>query len=161
MRMAPGMLLLVGWLAPLQIVLSRGERDDWFGDTFITAMTALAVVCLPLFIWRERRVAASRRPALDLRVYHSRNFILGSVYVVILGMMLYGQMYLLPQFLRNVQHHSAWETGKLQTVNGAAFAVGLIVGGLLMKRVGIRVALAIGAAAFVAGKRPTFSWAKE
>ena len=68
-----------------------------------------------------------------------------------LGMMLYGQLYVVPQFLRNVQHHSAWGTGQLQSLNAAAFAVGLIVGALLMKRLGFRAALAVGAATFAAG----------
>jgi DHA2 family multidrug resistance protein len=145
-----GMALLVGWVASLQIVLSRGERDDWFADPFIVTLTVVALVCLPLFVWWERR----RRhdgPVVSLRAYRSRNFVIGSIYVVVLGMMLYGQMYLVPQFLRNVQHHSAWETGKLQTVNAIAFTIGLLAGGLLMKTIGIRAALAVGTAAFVGG----------
>jgi DHA2 family multidrug resistance protein len=145
-----GLLLLIGWLASLQLLLSRGERDDWFSDPFITVLTMAAAVCLPLFIWWERR-PANRAPIVSLRPYGSRNFAVGSVYVVVLGMMLYGQMYVVPQFLRNVQHHSAWGTGQLQSLNAAAFAVGLILGAILMKRLGFRMALAVGAAAFAAG----------
>lgn len=91
--------------------------------------------------------------AISLRAYRSRNFVVGSVYVVVLGMMLYGQMYVVPQFLRNVQHHSAWGTGKLQTLNAAAFAIGLVLGALLllMRRLGFHVALSVGAAVFAAG----------
>jgi len=66
-------------------------------------------------------------------------------------MMLYGQMYFVPQFLRNVQHHSAWGTGKLQTVNAIWFTIGLVVGAVLMKRLGPRAALGAGAALFMAG----------
>jgi DHA2 family multidrug resistance protein len=68
-----------------------------------------------------------------------------------LGMMLFGQMYFVPQFLRNVQHHSAYGTGKLQTINAIWFTVGLIPGALLMKRLGFRAALGIGAAIFMVG----------
>jgi DHA2 family multidrug resistance protein len=145
-----GVVLLVAWLASLQIVLSRGERDDWFADPLITTLTCIAAVGLPLFIWWERR-PANTNPIISLKPYGTRNFRLGSIYVVMLGMMLYGQMYFVPQFLRNVQHHSAWETGRLQTVNAGAFTIGLVVGGLLMKRLGFRIALGAGAAAFLAG----------
>jgi len=118
------MLLLVGWVASIQIVLSRGERDDWFADPRIVTLMIIAGLALPLFVWWERRRARFGDDAIiRLGVYANRNFIIGSIYVVILGMMLYGQTYLVPQFLRNVQHHSALGTGKLQTVNAIAFAV--------------------------------------
>jgi MFS transporter, DHA2 family, multidrug resistance protein len=146
----PGLLLLVAWLAPMQIVLSRGERDDWFSDPLILTLTLIAAACLPLFIWWERH-PSNRDPIISLKTYGTRNFVLGSIYVVILGMMLYGQMYFVPQFLRNVQHHSAYGTGKLQTINAIWFAVGLVAGAVLMKRLGLRAALGVGAATFMAG----------
>lgn len=145
-----GMLLLVGWVVPIQIVLSRGERDDWFADPFIRWLAAAAVLCLPLFIWWELRVG-NRTPVISLRTYANRNFVVGSIYVLVLGMMLYGQLYVIPQFLRNVQSHSSWETGVLQSFNAAAFFVGIAVGGLLMRSIGVRLTLAGGAAVFCAG----------
>ena len=145
-----GLLLLVGWLAPLQIVLSRGERDDWFADPLIVTLTAIAAICLPLFIWWERR-AANRNPIISFTTYRTRNFVVGSIYVTILGMMLYGQMYFVPQFLRNVQQHSAFGTGELQTINAIWFMIGFISGTFLRKRLGFRLALGLGAATFMAG----------
>jgi DHA2 family multidrug resistance protein len=145
-----GLVLLVGWLASLQIVLSRGERDDWFSDPLIVALTCIFAIGLPLFIWWERR-PANANPIISLKLYATRNFVLGSIYVVMLGMMLYGQMYVLPQFLRGVQHHSAWGTGKLQTVNAIWFTIGLVAGALLMKPLGFRAGLGVGAAMFIAG----------
>src|SRR5439155_3582077 len=94
-----GLVLLIGWLASLQIVLSRGERDDWFSDPLIVALTCTAAICLPLFIWWERR-PGNGNPIISFKLYGTRNFVLGSIYVVVLGMMIYGQMYVLPQFLR-------------------------------------------------------------
>ena len=145
-----GLLLLVGWLASLQVVLSRGERDDWFSDPLIVTLTAVTAICLPMFIWWESR-PSNPDPIISLKTFRSRNFALGSIYVVILGMMLYGQMYFVPQFLRNVQQHSAYGTGRLQTINAMWFAIGLVVGAVLMKRLGFRAALGVGAASFMAG----------
>jgi DHA2 family multidrug resistance protein len=145
-----GLVLLVGWLASLQIVLSRGERDDWFSDPSIVALACGFAIGLPLFIWWERR-PTNHNPIISLKLYGTRNFLLGSIYVVVLGMMLYGQMYVLPQFLRGVQHHSAWGTGTLQTVNAIWFTIGLVAGALLMKPLGFRAGLGLGAATFIAG----------
>jgi DHA2 family multidrug resistance protein len=145
-----GLLLLVGWVAPLQILLSRGERDDWFTDPLIRFLAILAFTCGLLFLWWQLH-PSNTRPIITYRVYRSHNFIVGSIIVVLIGMMLYGQMYFVPQFLRGVQHHSAWGTGKLQTINTVAFAVGLYTGAILMKPLGPRAALAIGAATFTIG----------
>lgn len=150
-----GLVLLAAWVTSLQIALSRGERDDWLADPFILFLTAAFVLCLPLFIWWELR-PSNTAPIISLRTYRNRNFGIGSIYVVILGMMLYGQLYVVPQFLRNVQQHSAWGAGQLQSFNAAAFAVGLIIGALLMKPLGFRAALAVGAATFTAGM---WTWA--
>jgi DHA2 family multidrug resistance protein len=146
-----GLLLLVGWVAPLQIVLSRGERDDWFADPFICTLAAAAVCCGLLFLWWELHLQNTFQPIISYRVYRSRNFVVGSFLVVIIGMMLYGQLYFVPQFLRGVQQHSAWETGLLQTWNAAAFTVGLFLGAIVMTWIGQRAALAVGAAIFALG----------
>src|SRR5262249_22861312 len=118
----------------------------WAGDLGLS---------LPLFVWWELRGRGagtmSPAPIISLRTFRNRTFIIGAIYVVILGMMLYGQLYVVPQFLRNVQHHSAWGTGRLQSFNAAAFAAGLIIGARLMKALGLRPALAVGAGAFTVG----------
>jgi DHA2 family multidrug resistance protein len=145
-----GAALLVAWVASLQILLSRGERDDWFSDPFIRVLAVIAGACLPLFIWWECR-GRNEHPIINLAVYRNRNFVVGSVYVVILGMMLYGQMYFVPQILRGVLRHSSWSVGCLQTLNASCFFVGLVVGAIMMKKVGLRLALGVGAGAFAAG----------
>ena len=154
---AIGLVLLVGWVASLQIALSRGERDDWFNDPFIAALAVAFALCLPLFIWWELRAETRNlAPIISLRTFRNRTFLLGAIYVVILGMMLYGQLYVVPQFLRNVQHHAAWGTGRLQSFNAVCFAVGLLIGAKLMIPLGTRLALAVGAGAFTAGM---WTWA--
>src|SRR5262249_39877949 len=155
-----GMLLLVGWVAPLQIALSRGERDDWFSDPFIASLGGAFALCLPLFVWWELRSggagSTSPAPIISLQTFRSRTFVIGGIYVVILGLLLYGQLSVVPQFLRNVQHHSAWGTGRLQSFNAIFFAVGLILGARLMVPLGLRRALAVGAVAFTVGM---WTWA--
>src|ERR1051326_5088742 len=63
-----GLVFLIGWVASTQLVLSRGERDDWFSDPLIVALTLIAAVSLPLFIWWERR-PQNIAPVVSLRLY--------------------------------------------------------------------------------------------
>ena len=145
-----GLLLLIGFVAPVQIVLSRGQRDEWFADARIITLTALAGFCLTGFVWWSLR-PGNTRPIVNLHIYRNRNFVLGSIYVVFLGIMLYGQLYVVPQFVRGIQHYSDWATGKLQTINAVAFFIGLVGGSLLTPRLGVRVTLSLGAVFFTAG----------
>ena len=145
-----GSILLIAWVASLQIILSRGERDDWFADPFIKVLALIAAIGLPLFVWRERW-PRNTHPIIRLAVYRNRNFVVGSIYVVILGMMLYGQAYFVPQILRGVLRHSSWSVGCLQTFNGACFFIGLLIGALTMTRTGFRLSLGIGACIFAMG----------
>src|SRR5262249_4757036 len=91
-----GFMLLVPWVASLQIALSRGERDDWFNDPFIVSLTVAFALCLPLFLWWQTR-PYNPAPIISQQTFRSRTFVIGAIYVVILGMMLYGQMYVVPQ----------------------------------------------------------------
>jgi DHA2 family multidrug resistance protein len=150
-----GMALLVAWVVSLQLILSRGERDDWFSDPFIKVLAVIVATALPLFIWRQ---LCARHPIVDLAIYRHRNFIVGSVYVLILGMMLYGQSYFVPQILRGVLKYSSSSVGRLQTFNAAFFFLGLLGGAVIMKRAGIRLALGFGAALFAGGM---WYWARR
>src|SRR5262249_2506375 len=79
---ALGMVLLMGWVASLQIALSRGERDDWFSDPFIVSLAVAFVLCLSLFIVWELR-ETNTAPIISLRTFQNRTFVLGATYVVI------------------------------------------------------------------------------
>ena len=113
----PGMILIGLGLLALQIVLSRGEIDDWFGSTHIQALAWLAAVSLGLFVvWQ----ASSRNPAplLCLDLLADRNVIAATVIGVCTGMILSGSLFVLPEFLRNVAGNtlSATQTGAVVAV---------------------------------------------
>ena len=75
-------------------MLEEGNKDDWFGSPFIVRLSVVAAVALALFVWIE---LTAEQPLLNLRLLLRRNFGLGSVGNVLLGMALYGSVYLLPQ----------------------------------------------------------------
>jgi DHA2 family multidrug resistance protein len=104
----PGIATLAIGLASLQTVLEEGNKDDWLGSPFILRLSAVAAVSLALFFWIE---LTSANPLLNLRQLMRRNFGLGSLANVILGMALYGSVYLLPVYLSQMQGYNSEQVG--------------------------------------------------
>ena len=101
----PGIATMAIGLAALQTVLEEGNKDDWFGSPFIVRLSVVAAVALGAV--RLDRADARRRPLLNLRLLLRRNFGLGSIGNVILGMALYGSVFLLPIYLSQMQGYNA------------------------------------------------------
>src|SRR5262245_48346675 len=77
-----GLILMVLGFGCLQLVLDRGEREDWFDSTAVTAMAVVAVLALAAFVIRELTAA---EPLVDLAVFADRNFTLGSIVMALAG----------------------------------------------------------------------------
>ncbi len=112
-----GIAMLALVLIPLQLILNRGQIDDWFESSFIQGMVWLSAAALILFIfWQFSSLNSA--PLLRLELLRNR-FVLSSVVIgVFTGMILSGSLYVLPEFLRNVspQPHSASRTGEIMCV---------------------------------------------
>src|SRR5436305_4089549 len=81
-----GIALLVAGIGSLQIVLERGESEDWFAASYIIVLTVVAVLCLAAFIWRE---LTTEHPIVDLRVLKDRSLAVGTFFTFIMGFGLY------------------------------------------------------------------------
>ena len=134
--------LLVG-LASLQTVLERGNREDWFESRLITTLAATSAVAMALFTWWELR-PGTRFPAVDLRVLKNRNLAAGALCGGMLGFVLYGSVFALPQFFQVIQSHTAQQTGVLLIPGGLATVFVLPFVGQLVSRVDTRYVVAIG-----------------
>ncbi|NBT74161.1 MAG: MFS transporter, partial [Betaproteobacteria bacterium] len=114
-----GIALLVAALASLQVVLEQGHQFDWFEDGGIRLLSGLSAAALPAFVWWELR---SRTPAVDLRVLRHRSLAAGSLFSLVLGMGLYGTVFVVPIFAQSVLHYSATQTGLLMLPGALASA---------------------------------------
>jgi DHA2 family multidrug resistance protein len=141
----PGIATLAIGLAALQTVLEEGNKDDWFGSPFIVRLAVLATVSLALFFWIE---FTTPRPLLNLRLLKRRNFGLGSLANVILGMALYGSVYLLPVYLSQTQGYNAEQVGMVLAWTGLPQLVLIPFVPSLMKRIDTRLLVAAGFALF-------------
>jgi DHA2 family multidrug resistance protein len=95
-------------LACLQTVLEEGNKDDWFGSPFIVRLSVIAALSLSAFIAIELRVV---HPLLNLRLLARRNFGLGIVANFLLGIALYGSVFILPVYLSRVQGYNSEQIG--------------------------------------------------
>jgi DHA2 family multidrug resistance protein len=123
-------------LASLQTVLEEGNKDDWFGSPFILRLSVVATVSLVLFFWIEFTTA---RPLLNLRLLGRRNFGLGSMANVILGMALYGSIYLLPVYLSQMQGYNSEQVGMVLAWTGLPQLVLIPCVPFLMQRIDARL----------------------
>jgi DHA2 family multidrug resistance protein len=104
-----GIATMAVGLSSLTIFLEEGERNDWFGSPFIVVLFVLAVVFITAFLVVELK---SKNPFINLRLLMRRNFGLGSLANFVVGMALYGALYLLPTYLSTIQNYNSINIGK-------------------------------------------------
>jgi EmrB/QacA subfamily drug resistance transporter len=137
-------LLAIG-AGALQTALSRGAIDDWFGSSFIRIFFAVGILGNALFIlWQLS--PKNPAPLLDLRYMRERSVYAGGAIGFTLGLLLSGSLYVIPQYLRTVESHSALQTGVLLGISSAGAALSLWLLQYvqpLVKHLGSRLILAI------------------
>jgi DHA2 family multidrug resistance protein len=124
-------LLSVG-LGFLQVVLDKGERNDWFGSGFIVWCSVVAAVgLLGAFLWELSR----EDPAVDFHLLKERNFLIATMTMFMLGLVLYGSTALLPIFLQTLLGYTALLSGLVLSPGGFLVIFLLPVVGKLLTRI--------------------------
>jgi MFS transporter, DHA2 family, multidrug resistance protein len=126
-----GILLLITGIGSLQVVLERGEAEDWFSTPYITILAVVSVAAIVLFIWRE---LASSNPVVDLHVLKDRSLAVGTFFTFILGFGLYASVFIFPVFAQNLLGFTAMQTGLILLPGSLATAFMMPVVGKLLQR---------------------------
>ena len=138
---AIGLGLLTVWLGALQIILDKGQEDDWFGATWLRWAFVILLTAFAAFIaWELTR----EKPLVDLRIFKNRNFAIGCVLIALFGVVIYGIVTILPLFFQTLLGYSALAAGWAVSPRGvgAIFAMPLV--GLLTERLDNRWLIAAG-----------------
>ena len=138
---ALGLVLMVAGFGCLQLLLDRGEREDWFDSAWITGLGIVAVCALVGFLLRELSVD---EPILDLSVFQDRNFALGTVVIAVAILAFYASMLLLALYTQKELGYDAWTSGLVLAPGGVGNMLSLIISGWLVARVDQRALLALG-----------------
>jgi DHA2 family multidrug resistance protein len=137
-----GLGMLAVGMGALQIMLDKGQEDDWLGSRFIVTLAVIAGIMLPAFVIRELWVD---QPIVRFRLFRYRSFASGIGLVTALGFVLYGSLVLLPLFMQTLLGWTAVTAGIWTSPRGVATAFCLpLVGYLLGKGLDARKMLVFG-----------------
>lgn len=128
-------------LGGLTVVLEEGQREQWFESALIVKLSALSALGFLLLIAGQ---FVSRRPVIRLSLLLDRQF--GSVALmgIVLGMVLYGTSYVIPQFVSAVADYNALQAGHVVMLAGIPSLILMPFTPLMMKYIDIRLAVGFG-----------------
>jgi MFS transporter, DHA2 family, multidrug resistance protein len=136
-----GILLLAIFLGSFQTILEEGGTEGWFQSNFIFRLTIISVLGVILFIIQELR---AKQPAVDIRVLRHPSLAAGSIYAIVLGISLFGTIFVIPMFTQRMLGFTAVKTGELLIPGALASALFMPVVGRLIGKVDTRALIGIG-----------------
>jgi len=136
-----GIGLLVVGMGSLQVMLDKGQEEDWFGSQFIVILGVLALLGIGALIVRE---LTAQHPVIDLNVFRYRSFAVGTFLMTIVGFVLYGSTVLLPLLMQELLGYTATHAGVTNLPRGLASFLFMPVVGILTGRADARKLLAAG-----------------
>jgi DHA2 family multidrug resistance protein len=136
-----GFGLLVVWSGCLQIVLDKGQEDDWFGATWVRWAVATLVVSLVLWLWHSW---THRNGLVDLHILKDPNFRTGCFLFALLGMCIYITIAILPLYYQEILGYTAFTAGMVVAPRGLGSIVGSPIIGILGSHIDNRKLLCFG-----------------
>lgn len=136
-----GISLLALGVGALQVLLDKGQEDDWFGSHFILTLAVVAGVCLvALVIWEWYR----KEPIIDVRLFKQFNYLSSNLMMFILGIILFSSLVLMPQFLQTLLGYTAQSAGLVLSGGAVILLLALPIVGQLTTRFQVRYIIAFG-----------------
>ncbi|MBZ5579789.1 MAG: DHA2 family efflux MFS transporter permease subunit [Acidobacteriia bacterium] len=113
-----GIAFLTLAVGALQVLLDKGQEEDWFGSHFIVALAAVSAICFVcLIVWEWRHEA----PIVDVRLFRSFNFAASNLMMFSLGVLLFSSLVMMPQFLQTLMGYTAESAGLV--LSGASLVI--------------------------------------
>jgi DHA2 family multidrug resistance protein len=136
-----GLAIIGICLGAFQVVADTGQRNDWFGSQHILVLAFVVIVSEILFLlWEPRQP----HPIINLHLFRNRNFAVSAGLMLSLGVVLYGSVVLIPQFLQLHLGYTAQLAGEVLSLGGLAIVFLMPLVGLLVSRIDARYLIALG-----------------
>jgi MFS transporter, DHA2 family, multidrug resistance protein len=129
------------FLGSFEYLFEEGPANGWFEESELVWWAFICSLAGIVFFWR---VFTRKNPVVDLTVYKDRNFAVGSVVAVVVGLGLFGSVYITPLFLGSVRQFNSLQIGQIMSVGGLAMFVCGPLSGILIRKFDPRIVLAIG-----------------
>jgi DHA2 family multidrug resistance protein len=136
-----GIALLTVGIGALQVLLDRGQEDDWFGSRFITTLVVTATVCIISLVFWEW---FQKTPIIDVRMFKSFNFASASLMMFVLGILLFSALVLMPQFLQTLLGYTSELAGLALSAGGLVLLFEMPIMGKLTTKIQARYLIAFG-----------------
>lgn len=137
----PGLILLGLGVGCLQLLLDRGQRNDWFSSNLMIALAVIAVFSLVLFVLVERY---AERPIVDLSVFRDYSYTIGNIAMFFFMANLFGTLVLLPIYLQTLMGYTASLAGLALAPGGVANLITMPVVGRFLHRSNPKVFVILG-----------------
>lgn len=128
-------------LGGLTVLLEEGQREQWFSSGLIRLMALVSFVGFALLFAGQ---VTAKRPVIKLKLLLDRQFGAVALMGVVLGIVLYGTSYAIPQFLASIADYNALQSGKVVLLSGIPSLFMMAIVPILLKRIDIRIAVATG-----------------
>src|SRR5437899_5019316 len=136
-----GIGLLTLGIGALQVVLDRGQEDDWFGSHFILTLSVVSAMCLiALVIWEWFH----RDPVIDVHLFKNFNFATANLMMFMLGVVYFSSLVMMPQFLQTLLGYTAQLAGLVLSASGIVLLVSMPIVGQLTTKVPAKYIVAFG-----------------
>lgn len=126
-----GILCLLIAVGSLQLFLERGDREDWFHSTFISALLVSSIVFFVAFVWRELSI---EYPVVNFKIMRHRSFTIGMFSSFMLGFAMYVSVFVFPVFCQSLLGFTALQTGQILFPGGIATICMMPFVGAMLKR---------------------------
>ena len=143
-----GLIFMAGFLGSLEYVLEEGPQYEWLQDTSVAVCATVCAISAIAFFWR---VLTAKEPIVDIRTFADRNFGVGCLISLCIGIGLYGLTYIYPRYLAEVRGYSALMIGETMFVSGITMFLTAPIVGRLMTRIDMRIIIAAGLVIFGLG----------
>ncbi len=136
-----GITLLALGIGALQVLLDKGQEDDWFGSHFIVALAAISAISLiSLVLWELH----SKTPVIDVRMFKSFNFAVANLMMFVLGVLLFSSLVMMPQFLQTLMGYTAQSAGLVLSGASLIILIEMPIVGQLTTKIPAKYIMAFG-----------------
>jgi MFS transporter, DHA2 family, multidrug resistance protein len=136
-----GLAAMALFLGSFEYLFEEGPANGWFEESELVVWAFVCSIAAVVFFWRA---FTRTNPVVDLTVFKDRNFAVGSMMATIVGLGLFGSVYLTPLFLGSVRGYNSLQIGQIMSVGGLAMFLGGPIAGALIRRFDPRYVLALG-----------------
>ncbi|MEI6513718.1 MAG: DHA2 family efflux MFS transporter permease subunit [bacterium] len=141
-----GIMFLAIGLGCLQTVLEKGNSEGWFESSLVIWLSILSIVGMVTFVWWELRIPY---PAVNLRVLKDRGLAAATAFGTVVGIGLFGGIFIIPVFLQQLRHYTAEQTGWIVVPGALATAVMMPVVGRLVNHFSAKTLSLVGGIIFI------------